>query len=149
MFQNANKNGQERRWECTSVLSAFLSFSQAGKERSTAYFLRIISNLMQLVFKLSDSNLDDTNFAQGKLRNITPDLYQCEQNTNHALGFLVQNEAWSRKVNVLRGTCKSPKLELSISESMFLQSISNALIPDNNNFASASCPSPTQASEMN
>lgn len=47
---------------------------------------------LQLVFKKSDSNHDDINSSQRdsiKLRNITPDLHQCEWNENQALGFLV------------------------------------------------------------
>lgn len=78
-FQKANTNGQERRWECISVLNAFLFFLQPGKERSTAYFLRIISNsviALQVALKQPDSKLDNTNFPQRdriKLKNCTPD----------------------------------------------------------------------------
>lgn len=105
----ANKNGQERRWECIFLLNALLSFPQTGEERSTAYFLRVISNLMialPLAFQQSDSNLDYTNFPQSdciKLKNVTPDLHQCEQSKKSGSGLLSSKESMWQESKCSKG----------------------------------------------
>lgn len=106
-------------------MNAFLFFPQPGKERSTAYFLRIISNsviALQVALKQPDYNLDDTNFLQSdciKLKNFTPDSQPVWTKRKSGLGLFSSKEKKTkpkRKQTNKKKQTKENKIYLLVCE---------------------------------